>query len=75
MEPATNDSIQRGKRVVVSVGGSLIVPDAIDTDFLIRFKALILDKVKEGFTFSIIAFFLIRNMIRLKKVKNLHKKD
>ena len=55
MEPATNDSIQRGKRVVVSVGGSLIVPDAIDTDFLIRFKALILDKVKEGFTFSIIA--------------------
>lgn len=43
------------KRVVVSVGGSLIVPDAIDTDFLTRFKTLILDKVQEGFTFSIIA--------------------
>src|SRR3989344_6254310 len=27
--------------IVVSVGGSLIVPDAIDTDFLTRFKALI----------------------------------
>src|SRR3990167_4232603 len=43
------------ERVVVSVGGSLIVPDQIDTDFLKRFKALILDKVEKGFTFSIIA--------------------
>ena len=33
------------ERVVVSVGGSLIVPDGIDTDFLSRFKTLILDKV------------------------------
>ena len=43
------------ERVVVSVGGSLIVPDQIDTDFLTRFKALILEKVQRGFTFSIIA--------------------
>src|ERR1035437_6897827 len=42
------------ERVVVSVGGSLIVPDGIDTDFLTRFKALILEKVQRGFTFSII---------------------
>jgi uridylate kinase len=42
------------ERVVVSVGGSLIVPDQIDTDFLTRFKALILEKVRKGFTFSII---------------------
>lgn len=46
---------QERKRVVVSVGGSLIVPDAIDTDFLARFKTLILDKVQEGFSFSVIA--------------------
>ncbi len=43
------------ERIVVSVGGSLIVPDAIDTDFLSRFKTLILEKVQRGFTFSIIA--------------------
>ena len=43
------------ERVVVSVGGSCIVPDGIDTDFLIRFKQLILEKVQKGFTFSIIA--------------------
>src|ERR1035437_8838574 len=43
------------ERIVVSVGGSLIVPDAIDTAFLARFKALILEKVQRGFTFSIIA--------------------
>ena len=43
------------ERIVVSVGGSLIVPDGIDTNFLTRFKALILEKVQRGFTFSIIA--------------------
>lgn len=43
------------ERIVVSVGGSLIVPDQIDTNFLIRFKALILENVEKGFTFSIIA--------------------
>lgn len=41
--------------VVVSVGGSLIVPDQIDTDFLKRFKALILEKVQRGYSFVIIA--------------------
>ncbi len=43
------------ERVIVSVGGSLIVPDAIDSDFLTRFKALILEKIQKGFSFTIIA--------------------
>ncbi len=43
------------ERIVVSVGGSLIIPDGIDTDFLTRFKTLILEKVQKGFSFSIIA--------------------
>lgn len=43
------------ERIVVSVGGSLIVPDQIDSDFLTRFKALILEKVQKGFSFTIIA--------------------
>jgi uridylate kinase len=42
------------ERIVVSVGGSLIVPDGIDIEFLKRFKTLILEKVQRGFTFSII---------------------
>lgn len=42
------------ERVVVSVGGSLIVPDHIDTEFLAHFKSLILEKVQRGFTFTII---------------------
>jgi uridylate kinase len=42
------------ERIIVSVGGSLIVPDGIDTDFLTRFKTLLLEKVQRGFTFSII---------------------
>jgi uridylate kinase len=43
------------ERIVVSVGGSCIVPDQIDTEFIKKFKALILEKVQRGFTFSIIA--------------------
>jgi uridylate kinase len=42
------------ERIVVSVGGSCIVPDQIDIEFLKKFKALILEKVQRGFTFSII---------------------
>jgi uridylate kinase len=40
--------------VVVSVGGSLIVPDQIDTAFLKSFRELLLRKVKEGTSFFII---------------------
>ena len=43
------------ERIIVSVGGSLIVPDAIDVDFLIRFKTLLLEKVQRGYSFTIIA--------------------
>ena len=42
------------KRIVVSVGGSLIVPDGIDVDFLSHLKKLVLDKVKDGYSFTII---------------------
>src|SRR5262245_52962469 len=48
-------SAEASERIIVSVGGSLIVPDQIDTDFLSRFRALILEKLSQGFTFSIIA--------------------
>ncbi len=41
--------------IVVSVGGSLIVPDAIDSVFLTRFRELLLRKVGEGLSFFIIA--------------------
>ena len=47
----------RSKReyVVVSVGGSLIVPDAIDGSFLTRFRSLILNQTRAGLSFFIIA--------------------
>lgn len=41
--------------VVVSVGGSLIVPDTLDTRFLSSFRECVLDKVREGLSFFIIA--------------------
>ncbi len=46
----------RAKReyVVVSVGGSLIVPEGIDVSFLKRFRELVLSKTRAGFSFFII---------------------
>jgi uridylate kinase len=41
--------------VVVSVGGSLIVPDAIDVPFVSRFRSLITSKTRAGLSFFIIA--------------------
>lgn len=41
--------------VVVSVGGSLIVPDAIDTEFLKKLHTLVEKYVTEGFGFYIVA--------------------
>jgi uridylate kinase len=43
------------KTTIVSVGGSLIVPDHIDTDFLSRLKQLLLRRIKTGDRFVIIA--------------------
>lgn len=40
--------------IVISLGGSLIIPDQIDTDFLKEFKELIILHVKQGKKFVII---------------------
>lgn len=45
----------RREYIVVSVGGSLIVPDAIDTAFLHRFRENILSHVARGLSFYIVA--------------------
>lgn len=43
-----------GNTIVISLGGSLIVPDGIDTDLLSRFKIFIQKGVAEGHSFVII---------------------
>ena len=40
--------------IVISLGGSLIIPDQIDTEFLKDFKELILEQVQQGKKFAII---------------------
>lgn len=40
--------------IIISVGGSLIVPDEIDVEFLKRLRNLILSYVNEGFKFVVI---------------------
>lgn len=46
---------KKSETIVLSVGGSLIVPDQIDTTFLANFKSLISRNIKSGFSFAIIA--------------------
>ena len=41
------------KRFVISLGGSIIVPGAVDVEFLKRFKEVILALVAEGYSFII----------------------
>lgn len=48
-------SLQKREYVVVSVGGSLIVPDGIDTAFLETFRKFILGQIGRGVSFFIIA--------------------
>jgi uridylate kinase len=45
--------VQR-ERIIVSVGGSLIVPDEVDTAFLTGLREEIVKKIGEGFSFYII---------------------
>jgi len=40
--------------IIISLGGSLIVPGEIDTDFLKKFKKMILKHIKKGKTFFLI---------------------
>jgi len=47
-------SHHKREHIVISVGGSLIVPGQIDTQFLHTFRTLILAKVRQGFSFYII---------------------
>lgn len=42
------------ERIVISLGGSLIVPEDIDSDFLKKFKEIILSHVSKGKKFVII---------------------
>lgn len=40
--------------IIISLGGSLIVPDGIDTEFLKNFKEVIIDQINKGKRFVVI---------------------
>lgn len=42
------------KRIVVSLGGSLIAPEEIDTEFLTSFREFILSYIQKGYSFVLI---------------------
>ncbi|MDP3990773.1 MAG: UMP kinase [Candidatus Nealsonbacteria bacterium] len=42
------------KTIIISLGGSIIIPDKIQTEFLKRFKEFILKFIKQGYTFIIV---------------------
>lgn len=46
--------MQEYKHIVISLGGSLVVPELIDVDFLRSFRDLIVSYTQKGFSFVII---------------------
>ncbi len=46
--------VSQKTRIVISLGGSLLVPDAIDVDFVRAFKKLIVEEVKVGRLFILV---------------------
>jgi len=46
--------MQNEETIIISLGGSLIIPDQIDINFLSEFKKIILDQVEKGKKFIII---------------------
>ena len=46
--------IEKKEHIVISLGGSLIIPDQIDAEFLKSFVATINEYVKNGYHFVII---------------------
>lgn len=46
--------IKKEKTTIISLGGSLVVPDGIDSDFLSDFRELILRKIKEDHRFILV---------------------
>ncbi|MFC1644633.1 hypothetical protein ACFL08_01245 [Patescibacteria group bacterium] len=47
-------TIDRKNTTIISLGGSLIVPDDIDNNFLTSFKELICEKIEEGHRFILV---------------------
>jgi uridylate kinase len=54
MQRVYSVSMSKNETIVISVGGSLIVPDQIDVTFLKRFKKFILEQTNQGKRFAII---------------------
>jgi len=46
--------MKKNKTIIISLGGSLIVPEAIDWKFIKEFKKLIESEIKKGYKFIII---------------------
>ncbi|MAG39276.1 UMP kinase [Candidatus Woesearchaeota archaeon] len=66
------------KIFVISLGGSLIVPDEIDVVFLKKFKSLIEKYVKKGFRFVLMAGggkTARKYMSAVEKISKLHTED
>lgn len=46
---------QKNRTIIISIGGSLIVPDAVDTEFLKKIRTLLISHMKKGTRFVVIA--------------------
>ena len=59
--------------IVISLGGSLIIPDQIDIGFLKDFKEIILEQVRFGKKFIIIYLYNVFIILHKNSEKNKNK--
>lgn len=43
-----------GERIIISLGGSLLVPESIDATFVAHFKKFIIDHIHDGYSFILV---------------------
>jgi len=50
----TLKAYSKNERIIISLGGSLLVPEGIDADFIAKFKKFIVAHIKKGYRFILV---------------------
>ncbi len=54
MSKANSVAVKKGERIIISLGGSLLVPESIDDVFVANFKKFIIAHIKKGYRFILV---------------------
>jgi len=49
-----NKAYSKKERIIISLGGSLLVPEGIDAEFIGNFKKFVVSHIKKGYRFILV---------------------